>query len=397
MSIPPPPPPFGSKKNAPPPAAAPPPPPPPVQQQDGAGGGKIPAKKWVTMQDTTPKVDVFNLPPCSDISRIDWSHVHHVKLSESGSGGVIFVVLQDVSSSLSSSSSSSQSVVVIKGCLEVAQLMFTTDLARALSIPVPNVRLIQYTHPEWKDIKTKLATSHSCSETVKLKIKKELKRAFFVVMEFVSGQDIDSMQNEKRAEVFNQLNTYHQMGQIIAYDLLINNYDRFPCIWANPGNPRNVIMTKQHTASSSSSFGDQLADTSKWTLWPIDHMPATIRLLDARKAYIDSVRDYLHQIYHAPSVVCPSTLKIEAMLQEYGLAPTHDQLLEVQNGVRDMVARCVSTLSPSLLQSMHDGLAGMVTVDWENHWGGGVQSINIPFMNEVLETMKEVHTTSSPI
>ena len=37
-----------------------------------------------------------------------------------------------------------------------------------------------------------------------------------------------------------------QMGRVIAFDCLIFNWDRLPCVWGNNGNPGNVMFNKQN-------------------------------------------------------------------------------------------------------------------------------------------------------
>ena len=34
------------------------------------------------------------------------------------------------------------------------------------------------------------------------------------------------------------------LGMIFAFDVFINNYDRFPFIWDNDGNPDNIMVRK---------------------------------------------------------------------------------------------------------------------------------------------------------
>merc|ERR1712113_260363 len=35
-----------------------------------------------------------------------------------------------------------------------------------------------------------------------------------------------------------------KIGALVAVDMLLNNFDRLPCIWQNAGNPNNVMFLK---------------------------------------------------------------------------------------------------------------------------------------------------------
>jgi len=39
---------------------------------------------------------------------------------------------------------------------------------------------------------------------------------------------------------------------ILTFDIFINNFDRFPLLWENEGNPNNLIV-KMHTDFSTKS------------------------------------------------------------------------------------------------------------------------------------------------
>jgi hypothetical protein len=34
------------------------------------------------------------------------------------------------------------------------------------------------------------------------------------------------------------------LGSLVAFDMIINNFDRLPCVWDNQGNPGNIMVTK---------------------------------------------------------------------------------------------------------------------------------------------------------
>jgi hypothetical protein len=85
---------------------------------------------------------------------------------------------------------------------------------------------------------------------------KELNRAYLTLMEFISGKDAASLlspserggrggeeegeEEEEEEEglvrrLFTNEDVLRQIGHVIAFDLLVNNWDRTPVVWEHGG------------------------------------------------------------------------------------------------------------------------------------------------------------------
>jgi hypothetical protein len=68
----------------------------------------------------------------------------------------------------------------------------------------------------------------------------------------------------------------HQLGQLLAFDILINNTDRMPAsgIWANEGNARNVLFGFSSRVSSTGQAAGGVGQA--WGVFAIDQAVISI-------------------------------------------------------------------------------------------------------------------------
>jgi len=62
-----------------------------------------------------------------------------------------------------------------------------------------------------------------------------------MLMEYVSGSVLMGLSHE---EYLSSDVCCQEIGELLAFDLLINNYDRLPLVWNNTGNSGNIIFCK---------------------------------------------------------------------------------------------------------------------------------------------------------
>jgi hypothetical protein len=68
-------------------------------------------------------------------------------------------------------------------------------------------------------------------------------------MQMIIGESLTSLSAERTKLLFGaqcdeSIDFLQQLGEIMALDILLDNWDRIPIIWDNPGNWANVILAK---------------------------------------------------------------------------------------------------------------------------------------------------------
>jgi Actin-fragmin kinase, catalytic/Carbon-nitrogen hydrolase len=187
--------------------------------------------------------------------KLDWSQVVGVRHSDTGSTGVLFVLLRvtdhntlcshstaaaSTSASASASHATPMGVVVLKASTTIAQEMFGTYIAQAAGLQAPSMRLMTREEPEWWDCKSNI--ERAAPDTLVRSIQRLFLRPLIMVMKFEHGTTLDELANGSSLSVRH----LQGLGRVIAADLIMNNADRLPlrCVWneLNPGNPGNLML-----------------------------------------------------------------------------------------------------------------------------------------------------------
>lgn len=204
---------------------------------------------------------VYNFPHHEveplDIADVPWSTCVGVQRSGDGSEGVLFVELPG------------KMAVVVKAPEKVAAEMYGTKLCQQLKIPCPDMRMVPSGSEEGRALKTALLEFDSKRPVSERKVAGMLdSKPGFLVIEYLKARELSSILRFPNPEdptvecpevvawcnatfglPTSELSEHgcdclRTMGKLIAFDMLINNYDRLPCIWQNVGNPGNIMFRK---------------------------------------------------------------------------------------------------------------------------------------------------------
>mmetsp|Transcript_69081 Transcript_69081/g.131784 ORF Transcript_69081/g.131784 Transcript_69081/m.131784 type:complete len:594 (-) Transcript_69081:170-1951(-) len=191
------------------------------------------------------EVEGFN-----DLDRIDWSACVGVQRSDDGSEGVLFVELPG------------KRAVVVKAPVHVASEMFGNVLCGQLGVMCPNVRLVTIASNEGRSLLEALVRADEWRDPEERRVLRMLSgRPLLLVIEYVQAQELASMflpasrawskeafglhpgdspasLSDRGKEVLRSLGTF------VALDMIINNFDRLPCVWDNQGNAGNLMFAK---------------------------------------------------------------------------------------------------------------------------------------------------------
>ncbi|PRP75788.1 hypothetical protein PROFUN_08782 [Planoprotostelium fungivorum] len=181
------------------------------------------------------------LATSTHIVSVDWSTIKGVWTTEDGSE-LFFVELE-------------AGVVALKGSLTIASDIFANNLAIVAGLEdVPKMRVVVEQDSEWGQMTENLWRMEATKREAGLKneesnsklAKSLLGRVSFIMMEFVRGHDLQSLLGEEEGKlirrIFAKREVLEAIGHLIAFDLYVNNWDRFPYVWMNNGNPKNVMF-----------------------------------------------------------------------------------------------------------------------------------------------------------
>jgi len=99
-------------------------------------------------------------------------------------------------------------------------------------------------------------------------------------MEFLSGQVLSGT---SYVDAFKDQEFNREIGRVIALDLLLNNFDRFPIIWQHDGNASNLMIQSDSTAAG------------KYKLHAIDQSYNRILNDKNAAAYLENVKSCLSE------------------------------------------------------------------------------------------------------
>ncbi|KAL6044767.1 Antitoxin protein of toxin-antitoxin system [Balamuthia mandrillaris] len=381
----------------PPPAAASPPPPPPAGGPPSPGSGE---RNWIPLssspsesssrQAKRPLVSSASMRSTkpADITSFDWHKADGFRRSSEGSAGVFFI------------KSESQGMVVVKGSSTITVEAFGALLAERLEVTAPKVRVLEYTNPEWRVMKRKLfSLAKRIGENDSVKVEKELDRAFVLVMEYVPGKDLETLGPEMALKVFGgDWGRYilQQMGRIVVFDMLCNNWDRLPAVWDNDGNAKNIILSKltakKQNGSDEAATDSEDEEEEGWRVVAIDQglsciNPETFR--SGYDKYMNRVKEFaLEVVQEKPSEGLTKIRELLRLCTAYDI--TEAGMAELRQGIIDGMLFAVKALSREVLQELKDQVATMVTMDWADVWASGLQQINVDFIAAVLDIFREV-------
>jgi hypothetical protein len=188
---------------------------------------------------------------------------------------------------------------------------FAYQIALALGMPAPKLRVVADSDPEYKRIFKGLWRLSSADDDLKYTLwKKWAHPPFVFVMEFVEdAQLLAGCGAQRAAKIFDASSDggarrLRQLGWLVCMDALCNNQDRVPCVHANVGNGNNVML---------SAGGDGDVQAMDGNVHPLPCVSAGGRLRQASrgssiteklsKRYMTRVRMWLRACLQLPEEV----------------------------------------------------------------------------------------------
>lgn len=328
-----------------------------------------------TFEKEDVEIDFKSIDESFDIHLpIDWDKIDRVSVSDSGSGsnGVFFCQLNK---------NGKKSVFILKGSQYVADEIFPSLLSPFFGIRTPKCRLIEY-HPQgfssvygrdWICTKNSLRRCGEHNLRVKLKVDRDLYRAFFICMEFIQGVSMCDKEFDC-GKYFESKRHLRDLGKIFIFDVLINNYDRFPSVfWDHEGNSGNLLFREDCVVG-------------------IDQAVSRI-LRPQNKEYFQKCEDLKKE--HYSSQQSPGKNPYIGRICEFIRMNT---LFEISNehksfiweGMNEMFQFLQKNLSKreEIMKTLKTKVKGLRTGrDWEGVYEESVQKIDIPFLSMVWKSL----------
>lgn len=312
-----------------------------------------------------------------------------MQCSDSGSGGVFFC-------------SADKGSFVVKSTTHAAPEYFTNLLYRKLGINVPAMRVVQWSNGEYQRMVEEMKLCCYSEVKTKTKVRRELDRAYALLMEYIPGfsiMDIGPARLSAALQLPNSATLLHQIGRIVAGDLLVNNSDRIPLVWHNNGNPNNLLFSLNPATVTKAQLQDPQFLLQLEAVMAIDSRCYCIPQVDniSRRnydSYMDRVNTFLANLLRdLPNCIQNSSNipALESFLHFFRencvLDLTFYQQFEI---VKGLVAglKAVASLQDGDLAALLLEVQTLVTEDWMNIWQEELAHIRLEFLQSVRDLIK---------
>mmetsp|Transcript_35699 Transcript_35699/g.70670 ORF Transcript_35699/g.70670 Transcript_35699/m.70670 type:complete len:524 (-) Transcript_35699:195-1766(-) len=305
-----------------------------------------------------PHQDVLPLLP---LDTIDWSSVVGVELSSAGMEGVVFVELAN------------RQAVCVKVPRKPATEIFGTTLCERLGARCPGLRCLHKESAEGKIVVDALTSADSNRLTEQRKVTAAVRNGgpVLLIYEYLKARDlanvlpspatsdlykhifgvlpprhIDNSETVQVADLGHCLQSVLRLcGSTIAFDMIVHNYDRLPCIWDNKGNPENLML--------------DLDVNAQYPLVTIDNQMSCIPRESGklREAYFEKVRQATEATVLSPDVEHAAFAQVRQFLCQgcvqghgwpgLGVDVGKQGTLEVQRGFLEAIHRAAMGAGPA--------------------------------------------------
>jgi len=214
------------------------------------------------------------------------------------------------------------------------------------------------------------------SDGDRLRAKKELKRPFIMVMEFVEGVDFEHLGEKELLFLSgeNGKNGLRKIGRLVGLDMFINNWDRLPVVWQNDGNLGNIFIQVQDSKCRIVGL-DQAVTCIHTTVNNIGY-----------KNYLDRVKTFFEAVVTSPDKESVQVKKVRELLQTFtGFDITEKGTIEIQMGIIETVLKLSEEFKMEDLVNLKEDLNKWIEQDWEQVWKKMIDLIYLDFFNGVLQ------------
>jgi hypothetical protein len=290
---------------------------------------------------------VFNEESTINLRQIPWELVTSFKCSEAGSVGVFFIRI-------------SNKTVVVKSSKSPQSELFAMALARHLNLSAPDARVVARGTTEWNGIASKieeLAKAQS-GESAAANISSKIKNApFLLIMQFVEGLCLGELIKTQADRYFSPSDPdtrkrFQDMGKLISFDMMVNNWDRFPYAWDNKGNIFNVMLQTLTVKPPGKVVGIDFSIT------PIIKMIGTNNPNQKYEDYFNRIESLVQEEIKSgpPGHFSTGLVRVaNSFWDGFGYYPTEIDIMNLRIGILEgavKISRITQTTLVNLLQNL---------------------------------------------
>ncbi|CAD8064023.1 unnamed protein product [Paramecium primaurelia] len=327
--------------------------------------------------------------PYVDFEFIKLKNIKSIKLSDSGSRGVLFI-------------DSENGAIVLKLSGQVSVELYLNKLAQALDIKTTQMKCLKWCDLEMQEIKNDILFAASIDEVLSHRLKQKLKVSYFEMIEYIPGLQLYYFQGERAKIIFNQERLFC-LGKIIGFDIFIHNGDRFPLpIWRSVGNAYNVIL-KVIDEKQEDMFNFNNINLNFECLYSID--PQTIlkqhdssiqdKILNA---YIEKVKKFLQDICDEIKMnesQCLETFK-DFIFEQTQYKLNNNELQIIKKGILYQIQKIVQFGIENIIKIKQDLLLSD-SQDWMDSYNNNLNQIHIEFHEKLITVFADIINTNSEI
>lgn len=217
-------------------------------------------------------LSISECKPLKSLDHIEWNQLKgcHWIPGGLGSFGVIVVELPD-------------SQLVIGKCAgnRFIPEYFGNKLAQKIGLNTPKMKILSRLSGEGQNFIHSIESAPFTNFEDSQRIGKYHLFPKFFVMEFIRSDCCLIINHEKAISFLENSKFISQLSKMMAFDILINNYDRIPFIWNNDGNPGNVLI----------QFEDEENNFPR--IFSIDQFVTEIQNSLGKQKYEDSIAKFI--------------------------------------------------------------------------------------------------------
>jgi len=254
-------------------------------------------------------------------------------------------------------------------------------------LSAPDARVVARGTTEWNGIASKieeLAKAQS-GESAAANISSKLKNApFLLIMQFVEGLCLGELIKTQADRYFSPSDPdtrkrFQDMGKLISFDMMVNNWDRFPYAWDNKGNIFNVMLQTLTVKPPGKVVGIDFSIT------PIIKMIGTNNPNQKYEDYFNRIESLVQEEIKSgpPGHFSTGLVRVaNSFWDGFGYYPTESDIMNLRIGILEGAVK-ISRITQATLVNLLQNLPCPEGYD-AGQWRLGAADVSLEFLEKAV-------------